>query len=83
MLCTEEFKLNVTRAKEVIIMPEAFAVAESEILLDHVTDIRIQEDAFRNSITTKVSTFEIWYGLVKIILKLIFPQTARYRQQCN
>lgn len=50
----EEFKLNVTRAQEVIIMPEAFSVAESEILFNGVRDIRIQEDAFRNSISTKV-----------------------------
>ncbi|XP_065076756.1 uncharacterized protein be [Ochlerotatus camptorhynchus] len=69
----QEFKLNVTRAKEVIIMPEAFAVAESEILLNHVTDIRIQEDAFRNSITTKLD-------IVNSAIKTLFELRASFRQ---
>lgn len=69
----QEFKLNVTRAKEVIIMPEAFAVAESEILLDHVTDIRIQENAFRNSITTMLD-------IVNSGIKTLFELRASFRQ---
>lgn len=56
---TEEFMLNVTSSKEVIIMPEAFSVPESEILFNGVRDIRIQEDAFRNSIATKVNHAKI------------------------
>lgn len=37
-------------------MPEAFSVTESAILFNGVKDIRIQEDAFRNSISTMVIT---------------------------
>lgn len=50
----QEFNLNVTRAAEVLIMPSAFSVPESEILLDGVKDIRIQDDAFRGSVSTKL-----------------------------
>ncbi|XP_055587705.1 uncharacterized protein LOC129740123 [Uranotaenia lowii] len=50
----QEFKLNVTSASDVIIMPEAFSVPESEILLSRIRDIRIDEDAFRGSITTRL-----------------------------
>ncbi|XP_062701633.1 uncharacterized protein LOC115260725 [Aedes albopictus] len=69
----QEFKLNVTRAQEVIIMPEAFSVAESEILFNGVRDIRIQEDAFRNSISTKID-------IVNSAIKTLFELRASFRQ---
>lgn len=49
----------MTRAAEVVIMQSAFSVPESEILLNGVKDIRIQDDAFRGSVSTKVDTNSI------------------------
>lgn len=50
----QEFNLNVTRAAEVIVMDSAFSVPESDILMDGVKDIRIQDNAFRGSVSTKL-----------------------------
>ncbi|XP_062536746.1 uncharacterized protein LOC134205484 [Armigeres subalbatus] len=69
----QEFMLNVTSSKEVIIMPEAFSVPESEILFNGVRDIRIQEDAFRNSIATKID-------IVNSAIKTLFELRASFRQ---
>lgn len=68
-----EFKLNVTNASEVIIMPHAFSVPESEILLNNVKDIRIQEDAFKGSISTML---DITNSGIKILSEL----RASFRQ---
>ncbi|XP_055524901.1 uncharacterized protein LOC129718292 [Wyeomyia smithii] len=69
----QEFKLNVTNAGEVIIMPGAFSVPESEILLNNVKDIRIQEDAFKGSRSTKL---DITNSGIKILSEL----RASFRQ---
>lgn len=69
----QEFELNVTRAREVIIMPEAFSVTESAILFNGVKDIRIQEDAFRNSISTMID-------IVNSAIKTLFELRASFRQ---
>ncbi|XP_053688406.1 uncharacterized protein LOC128737730 [Sabethes cyaneus] len=68
-----EFKLNVTNAAEVIIMPDAFSVPESEILLNHVRDIRIQEDAFKGSVSTML---DVTNSGIKILSEL----RASFRQ---
>ncbi|XP_058468274.1 uncharacterized protein LOC131440749 [Malaya genurostris] len=68
-----EFKLNVTNAREVTIMPEAFSVPESEILLNGVKDIRIQEDAFKGSITTMLD-------IVNSGIKILSELRASFRQ---
>lgn len=58
----QEFNLNVTRAAEVVIMPSAFSVKESDILMDGVKDIRIQDDAFRGSVSTKLDIVSCGIG---------------------
>lgn len=58
----QEFNLNVTRAAEVLIMSNAFSVPESDILLDGVKDIRIQDDAFRGSVSTKLDIVNCGIG---------------------
>ncbi|XP_039438664.1 uncharacterized protein LOC120419870 [Culex pipiens pallens] len=58
----QEFNLNVTRAAEVVIMQSAFSVPESEILLNGVKDIRIQDDAFRGSVSTKLDIVNCGIG---------------------
>lgn len=58
----QEFNLNVTHAAEVLIMPGAFSVPESDILLDGVKDIRIQDDAFRGSVSTKIDILNCGIG---------------------
>lgn len=58
----QEFNLNVTRAAEVVIMPSAFSVKESDILMDSVKDIRIQDNAFSGSLSTKLDIVNCGIG---------------------
>lgn len=58
----QEFNLNVTRAAEVLVMSSAFSVPESEILMDGVKDIRIQDDAFTGSVSTKLNIVNCGIG---------------------
>lgn len=58
----QEFNLNVTRAAEVVIMSNAFSVKESDILMHGVKDIRIQDDAFRGSVSTKLDIVNCGIG---------------------